>query len=109
MNEYTCYGKGHTIHSSGQIEWFKISVDDRSVQVGGRQRICTIDGYAINRNMSKSTLQSSLLTLWMDENSSQQSNKNLLMMKNLQILFDATTKLSQIVPTWLIETGVLNR
>ena len=33
----------------------------------------------LNRNMSKSkgwTLQSSLLTLWMDENSSQQSNKN---------------------------------
>ena len=31
MNEYACYGKGHTIHSSGQIEWFKNSVDDRSV------------------------------------------------------------------------------
>ena len=44
MNEYACYGKGHTIHSSGQIEWFKNSVDDRSVQVGGKQRICTIDG-----------------------------------------------------------------
>ena len=32
-----------------------------------------------NRNMSKSkgwTLQSSLLMLWMDENSNQQSNKN---------------------------------
>ena len=28
MNEYACYGKGHTIHSSGQIEWFKNSVDD---------------------------------------------------------------------------------
>ena len=39
MNEYACYGKGHTIHSSGQIEWFKNSVDDRSVQVGGKQRI----------------------------------------------------------------------
>ena len=44
MNEYACYGKGHTIHSSGQIEWFKNSVDDRSVKVGGKQRICTIDG-----------------------------------------------------------------
>ena len=32
-NEYDCYGKGHTIHSSGQIEWFKNSVDDRSVQL----------------------------------------------------------------------------
>ena len=47
MNEYACYGKGHTIHPSGQIEWFKNSVDDRSVQVGGKQRICTIDGYAM--------------------------------------------------------------
>ena len=47
MNEYTCYGKGHTIHSSGQIEWFKNSVEDRSVQVGGKERICTIDGYAM--------------------------------------------------------------
>ena len=47
MNEYACYGKGHTIHSSGQIEWFKNSVDDRSVQVCGKQRICTIDGYAM--------------------------------------------------------------
>ena len=47
MNEYACYGKGHTIHSSGQIEWFKNSVDDRSVQVGGKQRICTIDGYTM--------------------------------------------------------------
>ena len=47
INEYACYDKGHTIHSSGQIEWFKNSVDDRSVQVGGKQRICTIDGYAM--------------------------------------------------------------
>ena len=47
MNEYACYGKGHTIHSSGHIEWIKNSVDDRSVQVGGKQRICTIDDYAM--------------------------------------------------------------
>ena len=47
MNEYACYGKGHTIHSSGQIEWFKNSVDDRSVQVGGKQRIYTTDGYTM--------------------------------------------------------------
>ena len=47
MNEYACYGKGHTIHSDGQIERFKNSVDDRSLQVDGKQRICTIDGYAM--------------------------------------------------------------
>ena len=47
MNEYACYGKGHTIHSSGQIEWHTKTVDDKSVQVGGQQRIITIDGYTI--------------------------------------------------------------
>ena len=35
MNEYAYYGKGHTNKSSGQIEWFKNLVDDRSVHVGG--------------------------------------------------------------------------
>ena len=33
MNEYAYYGKGHTIHSSGQIEWHKNTVDDKSVNV----------------------------------------------------------------------------
>ena len=47
MNKYACNGKGHTINSSGQIEWFKTTVDDRSVQVCFKQRICTIDGYAM--------------------------------------------------------------
>ena len=47
MNEYAYYGKGHTIHSSGQIEWHTNTVDDKSVQVGGQQRIITIDGYSI--------------------------------------------------------------
>ena len=37
MNEYDYYGKGHTIHSSGQIEWNKNQVDERSVKVGGSQ------------------------------------------------------------------------
>ena len=46
-NEYTYYGKCCTIHSSGQIWWFKYTVDDKSVQVGGQQRICTIDGYSM--------------------------------------------------------------
>ena len=46
MNEYAYYGKGHTIHSSGQIEWHKKLVDDKSVKVGGTQCITTLDGYA---------------------------------------------------------------
>ena len=47
MNEYAFYGRGHSIHSSGQIEWYTNTVDDKSVQVGGQQRIVTIDGYSI--------------------------------------------------------------
>ena len=46
MNEYDYYGKGHTIHTSGQIEWNKNQVDDRSVKVGGSQCITTLDGYS---------------------------------------------------------------
>ena len=46
MNEYAYYGKGHTIHSAGQIEWHKNLVDDKSVKVGDTQCITTIDGYA---------------------------------------------------------------
>ena len=38
-NEYAYYGKGHTIHSSGQIEWHKNLVDDKSVKVGDTQCI----------------------------------------------------------------------
>ena len=46
MNEYAYYGKGHTIHSTGQIEWHKNLVDDKSVKVGGKQCITTLDGYS---------------------------------------------------------------
>ena len=47
MNEYAYYGRGHSIHSPGQIEWYTNIVDDKSVQVDGRQRIVTIDGYSM--------------------------------------------------------------
>ena len=47
MNEYAYYGRGHSIHSSGQIEWYTNTVDDKSVQVGGQQRIITIDVYSM--------------------------------------------------------------
>ena len=47
MNEYAYYGRGHSIHSSGKIVWYTNRVDDKSAQVGGQQRIVTIDGYSI--------------------------------------------------------------
>ena len=47
MNEYAYYGKGHSIHSSGQIEWYTNTVDDKSGQLGGQQKIVTIYGYSM--------------------------------------------------------------
>ena len=46
MNTYAYYGKGHTIHSAGQIEWHKNLVDDKFVKGGGKQCISTLVGYA---------------------------------------------------------------
>ena len=51
MHQYAYYGKGKTIHSSGQIEWFKNDVNDKSIKVGGQQRILTNDGYVIPINI----------------------------------------------------------
>ena len=33
FNEYAYLGKGSSIHSSGQLEWFKTNVDEKSVKV----------------------------------------------------------------------------
>ena len=54
-------------------------------------------------------IQGSLLMLWMDENTSQQSNKKSLMKEHLQFLGKTTTKLARTASTWGIETGALNR
>ena len=37
FNEYAYLGKGSSIHSSGQLEWFKTNVDEKSVKVGNTQ------------------------------------------------------------------------
>jgi len=47
MHQFAYLGKGSTILSSGQIEAFKNHCDDRSMKVGGTQRITTMDGYVI--------------------------------------------------------------
>ena len=47
FNEYTYLGKGSSIHSSGQLKWFKTNVDENSVKVGGTQLITTLDGYSV--------------------------------------------------------------
>ena len=47
FNEYTHLGKGSSIHSSGQLEWVKTHVDEKSIKVGGTQLITTLDGYSV--------------------------------------------------------------
>ena len=47
FNEYAYLGKGFSIHSSGQLEWFKTLVDEKSIKVGGTQLITTLDGYSV--------------------------------------------------------------
>ena len=47
FHEYAHLGKGKSIHTAGQMEWFNCKFDDRSTVVGGTQRIGTPDGYAI--------------------------------------------------------------
>ena len=48
MHQYAYTGKGGTIHSSGQLEWYGNDVNDRSIKIeGGRQRLTTPDGYVI--------------------------------------------------------------
>ena len=38
---------GSSIHSSGQLEWFKTLVDEKSIKVGGTKLITTLDGYSV--------------------------------------------------------------
>ena len=47
LHEYAIFGKGKTIHSAAQMEYFNVSVDDRSTKVGGKQRLTTLEGYVM--------------------------------------------------------------
>jgi len=48
FRQHAYHGKGRTIHSSGQIEWYKGNViHDRSLKVGGAQHVRTLDGYVL--------------------------------------------------------------
>ena len=46
MHEYAYYGRGNTIHSPCQIEWFNNRCDDKSHHARGIQVITFLDGYA---------------------------------------------------------------
>jgi hypothetical protein len=48
MHQYTLLGKGASIHSPCQLEWYKNHVNDKSTHIpGGLQHITTIGGYII--------------------------------------------------------------
>ena len=51
LHNYAYTGKGTSIHSSGQIESFNNVVHDKSMRVGGKQRIITLDNYIIPLNV----------------------------------------------------------
>ena len=47
LKNYAYHGQGRTIHSAGQIEYYKNQVNDKSMKVGGTQCIKTNEGYLI--------------------------------------------------------------
>jgi hypothetical protein len=47
LHQYAHYGKGHTIHSAGQLRAFGNLVHDAPRRHGGQQRVITPDGYHI--------------------------------------------------------------
>jgi hypothetical protein len=44
MNQYAQSGKGHSIHSSPQLEWNQVDVDDKSRRIEAKQCLLTLDG-----------------------------------------------------------------
>jgi hypothetical protein len=53
MHQYAHSGKCHSIHSSPQLEWNGIDVDNKSARVGGKQRLGTFDGFSIPINIRR--------------------------------------------------------
>ncbi|KAG7339420.1 hypothetical protein IV203_025403 [Nitzschia inconspicua] len=47
LYQHALMGRGHYIHSPGQLEWFRYSFCDKSVHVSGMQGINTADGSII--------------------------------------------------------------
>ncbi len=51
MHQFALMEDGMTIHSSPQMEWNQVSLDDQSPCMGGQWRLLTLDGYQIPLNM----------------------------------------------------------
>ena len=67
MHEYAYYGRGNTIHSPCQIEWFHNKCDDKSHHVGGKQVIIFLDGYATPLECRSGLMYMSILGKHMDQ------------------------------------------
>jgi hypothetical protein len=53
MHQYAHSGKGHSIHSSPQLEWNGVNIDNKSARVGGKQRLVTFDSFSIPINIRR--------------------------------------------------------
>jgi hypothetical protein len=60
MHQYPPMGQGKTIHSLGQLERFCQQVNEKSIRVGGQQRIITHEGYVIPNNIRSGLLYVSM-------------------------------------------------
>ena len=60
MHQYAYTGKGKSIHSCAQLESHKQTVHDKSMKVGGKQCIETLDGYVIPMNIQNGLLYLSI-------------------------------------------------
>jgi hypothetical protein len=47
MHQYAIVGRGHSVHSPAHWEWYKNEICDKSIHIGGKQRIKTAEGYLI--------------------------------------------------------------
>ena len=61
MLDCAYYGRGNTIQSPGQIEWFQNTCDDKSFHVGGTQVINVHDGYSTPLQCRRFLMYMSLL------------------------------------------------
>ena len=53
IHQYVYFGKGTSIHSTGQLEYFGNNANAKSVKVpGGTQHILTLDGYVLLLDVS---------------------------------------------------------
>ena len=74
MYEYPYYGRGNTIHSPCQIEWFNNICDDISHHVVGKQVIIFLDGYATPLECRSRLIHMSILSKPKDQDLDQYSH-----------------------------------